>query len=77
MPVTTEPEILTTKELAERLRVTTNCIRVWRENGTIPTYLDNTDDGGKTIRYVWKDVCDALGITKRLEETEKRLAAQG
>ncbi len=50
-----DPEFLTTRELAKRVKVTERTIQNWTANGTIPSLKV-----GRVRRYLWSEVCATL-----------------
>ena len=70
-------EILTAKQVGDRLKVSAQCVRKWYRRGRFPAYVYTTKDGGKTVRFDWTKVQEGLGMNKRVEETQDRLAERG
>ena len=50
-------EVLTAKELAERLKMSVTWIRLKTYSGKIPCHKL-----GRAVRYVWSEVAKALGL---------------
>ena len=57
-----EETLLSTADLCERLGVTRQAIYKWRnlEDDPMPVAIDNSNRGGKTIRYLYSDVMEWL-----------------
>ena len=70
-------EILNTTQVAKRLGVHPVTVMAWYRKGRFRSYMDLTRDGGKTVRFDWQEVERGLGMDKRLEETQQRLADRG
>ncbi|QQL43706.1 helix-turn-helix domain-containing protein [Sulfuriroseicoccus oceanibius] len=50
-----DESLITTRELARRLKVTERTIENWRRDGRIPALKI-----GRAVRFLWSDVIDAL-----------------
>ena len=48
-------QLLTTRELARRLKVTERTIENWRKDGRIPALKI-----GRAVRFLWSEVIDSL-----------------
>jgi len=70
-------DIVSTREVARRLKVSTPTVMSWYRQGRFKAYVDTTQDGGKTVRFDWSEVERGLGMDKRVEETQQRLADRG
>tara|TARA_R110002020_G_scaffold129375_2_gene289675 strand:- start:7924 stop:8121 length:198 start_codon:yes stop_codon:yes gene_type:complete len=57
-----EETLLSTADLCERLGVTRQAIYKWRnlDDDPMPVAIDNSNRGGKTIRYLYSDVMEWL-----------------
>ena len=57
-----EETLLSTADLWQRLGVTRQAIYKWRnlEDDPMPVAIDNSNRGGKTIRYLYSDVMEWL-----------------
>lgn len=57
-----EETLLSTADLCQRLGVTRQAIYKWRnlEDDPMPVAIDNSNRGGKTIRYLYSDVMEWL-----------------
>ena len=57
-----EETLLSTADLCERLGVTRQAIYKWRnlDDDPRPVAIDNSNRGGKTIRYLYSDVMEWL-----------------
>jgi excisionase family DNA binding protein len=49
-----DTDILTTKELCERLKISRQGLQQWRDKGLMPQPLK--PPGGRTIRWRWSDI---------------------
>ena len=62
-------KLLKTSELCSLLGVTRQCVYKWRQlESPIPVAINNTSNGGKTIRYNYKDVMDWLNSNGKEEK---------
>lgn len=50
-----DDELITTKELCDRLAVSRQAVYKWRQGG-MPVTVDNGGRRGRVIRYSWNDV---------------------
>jgi excisionase family DNA binding protein len=55
-----QSEYLTKSQIAERLKVTTRTIDAWMQKGLIPYRKI-----GRTVRFVWEEICEALAMRQR------------
>jgi excisionase family DNA binding protein len=53
-----DDELIRGAEVARRLCVTPRCVRAWAREGRIPAVKLS----GKTYRYSWRRVLEALGL---------------
>ena len=64
-------KLLKTSELCEFLGVSRQCIYKWRnQENPIPTAINNTNGGGKLIRYKLEDVMGWLNSNGKEERAE-------
>jgi excisionase family DNA binding protein len=61
-----QSEYLTKPQIAERLKVTTRTIDTWMQKGLIPYRKI-----GRTVRFVWEEVCQYLAMRQRQTELYK------
>lgn len=68
-------KLIKTSELCSLLGVTRQCVYKWRNlESPIPVAINNTSNGGKTIRYNYKKVMEWLnknGKETKVLRTEK------
>tara|TARA_R110002020_G_scaffold38950_1_gene116560 strand:- start:2979 stop:3194 length:216 start_codon:yes stop_codon:yes gene_type:complete len=62
-------KLLKTSELCSLLGVTRQCVYKWRKlENSIPVAINNTNTGGKTIRYNYKQVMEWLNNNGKEEK---------
>ena len=62
-------KLLKTSELCSLLGVTRQCVYKWRHlDNPIPVAINNTSNGGKTIRYNYKNVMEWLNKNGKEEK---------
>ncbi len=62
-------KLLKTSELCSLLGVTRQCVYKWRQlKNPIPVAINNTNNGGKTIRYNYTQVMEWLNSNGKEEK---------
>jgi predicted DNA-binding transcriptional regulator AlpA len=64
-------KLLKTSELCDVLGVSRQCVYKWRnQDNPLPTAVNNTESGGKLIRYKLEDVMEWLNSNGKEEKAQ-------